>query len=159
MTKQEYMAISLPFGLKAIYTPFDEPDSVVEFGSSRYSMMLNKEYNYKPILRPISDLIVEIDHNMEVFVPLYKLVDPENTEWSKLAAIEYNPFPKIPNYSPYYKVHHDTLGEVISVNPRNILVLPFHLVCKLVEWHFDICGLIEKGEAIDVNTLEINPYK
>ena len=33
------------------------------------------------------------------------------------------------------------------------------VVLKLVEWHFDIAGLIEKGEAIDVNTLQINPYK
>jgi len=30
---------------------------------------------------------------------------------------------------------------------------------KLIEWHFDIAGLIEKGEAIDVNALETNPYK
>jgi len=28
-----------------------------------------------------------------------------------------------------------------------------------VKNHFDIAGLIEKGEAIDVNTLEVNPYK
>lgn len=120
-----------------------------------YSMDIDPEdINYLIlILRPISDLISEIDHNNEVFVPLYKLVDPKNTEWSKMAAIEYNPFPKIWNHNPYYKVHHDTLGEIISVNPRNILVLPFHLVCKLVEWHFDICGLIEKGEAVDYHTL------
>lgn len=29
---------------------------------------------------------------------------------------------------------------------------------KLVEWHFDIAGLIEKGEAIAV-TEDFNPYK
>ena len=28
-----------------------------------------------------------------------------------------------------------------------------------VEWHFDINGWIDKGLAIDVNTLETNPYE
>ena len=28
-----------------------------------------------------------------------------------------------------------------------------------LENHFDIAGLIEKGQAIDVNTLKVNPYK
>ena len=35
----------------------------------------------------------------------------------------------------------------------------FYTIKKLIEWHFDIANLIEKGEAIDVNTLETNPYK
>ena len=38
-------------------------------------------------------------------------------------------------------------------------LLIFKNSLKLIEWHFDIAGLIEKGEAIDVNTLEINLYK
>lgn len=29
----------------------------------------------------------------------------------------------------------------------------------LIKHHFDIAGLIEKGQAIDVNTLKVNPYK
>ena len=28
-----------------------------------------------------------------------------------------------------------------------------------LENHFDIAGLIEKGKAVDVNTLKVNPYK
>ena len=28
-----------------------------------------------------------------------------------------------------------------------------------LENHFDIAGLIEKGQAIDINTLNVNPYK
>ena len=28
-----------------------------------------------------------------------------------------------------------------------------------LENHFDIAGLIEKGQAVDVNTLKVNPYK
>jgi len=28
-----------------------------------------------------------------------------------------------------------------------------------IKKHYDIAGLIEKGEAIDINSLEVNPYK
>ena len=138
MTKQEFMAMSLPFGLKAIYTPFYEPDSVVEFGSSRYSMMLNKEYNYKPILRPISDLTKEIEHKGDVFVPIERL---------------YHLDIMICYISLFENINLDVVYDHTFSNQYEKLLL------KLVGWHFDIAGLIEKGEAIDVNTLEENPYK
>jgi len=32
-------------------------------------------------------------------------------------------------------------------------------VVGLIKKHFDVAGLIPKGQAIDVNTLNINPYK
>lgn len=35
----------------------------------------------------------------------------------------------------------------------------FYFWRELFKNHFDVAGLIEKGEAIDVNTLETNPYK
>lgn len=30
---------------------------------------------------------------------------------------------------------------------------------EMIKWHFDIAGLIEKGQAVDVNSLKFNPYK
>ena len=36
---------------------------------------------------------------------------------------------------------------------------PFFVIKWLIINHFDIVDLIETGEAIDVNTLETNPYK
>lgn len=30
---------------------------------------------------------------------------------------------------------------------------------RLVKNHFDVANLIKKGQAIDVNTLKVNPYK
>jgi hypothetical protein len=41
----------------------------------------------------------------------------------------------------------------------NWMTHPFAIVMWLIENHFDVAGLIEKGEAIDVNTLPENPYK
>jgi hypothetical protein len=37
---------------------------------------------------------------------------------------------------------------------EEILKLKYNTVQKLLEWHFDIYGLIEKGLAIDINTLK-----
>ena len=31
---------------------------------------------------------------------------------------------------------------------------PYGFVLNLLEWHFDVFGLIEKGLAIDINTLK-----
>ena len=83
------------------------------------------------ILRPLSDLTKEIEHNGEKFLPIEKIA-----------------------YSFGYEIR-------IS---RNNLLQPimceqFNVVLQLIKWHFDIAGLIEKGEAIDVNTLTENPYK
>ena len=64
----------------------------------------------------------------------------------------------------------DCLVEMQNL-PDNIIVwskkninlaienMRFDDAIKLIEWHFDIAGLIEKGEAIDINTLSENPYK
>ena len=41
----------------------------------------------------------------------------------------------------------------------NLKTSPFYVIEILVKNHFDIAGLIEKGEAIDINTLKENPYK
>ena len=34
-----------------------------------------------------------------------------------------------------------------------VLYLPYNIVSKLFENHFDVFGLIEKGLAIDINTI------
>lgn len=41
----------------------------------------------------------------------------------------------------------------------NWITHPFEIVMWLIENHFDVAGLIEKCEAIDINTLPENPYK
>ena len=76
----------------------------------------------KLILRPLSDLTKEIEHNGERFVPIVLLEDYIDFQYG-YERIE------------YWKIQ------------------------QLFEWKFDIFNLIEKGEAIDVNTLQTNPYK
>lgn len=96
--------------------------------------------HFKPILRPLSDLTEEIEHNGEKFVPLRKLEDL---------------FPCVEFYND------DELSYLFSDTSCNgdmyhsiELSLTLEISSKLFEWHFDVFGLIEKGLAIDINTLE-----
>ena len=50
------------------------------------------------------------------------------------------------------KCHPISIG-VYSKDTYWIESMPYAIVSKLLEWHFDIDGLIEKGLAIDINTL------
>lgn len=76
------------------------------------------------ILRPLSDLTKEIEHNGEKFVPHTKLGGR-------------------PNLTDYD----------IDYLSKKINVMSYGLITQLIEWHFDVFGLIEKGEAIDINTI------
>lgn len=88
-----------------------------------FAMANDKEW--KPVLRPLSDLTKEIEHNGENFFPLCE---------SKI-GIYYSEYP------------------MEFVNEAENMVLSYELTKKLFEWHFDVFGLIEKGLAIDINTL------
>ena len=149
MTKQEFLAMSLPYKLK-IKDSFSTPnltgimDNEYHFGSY---LSIDGVEEIKPILRPLSDLIKPIEHKGETFMP---------TEWFEIGdadndSIEYD----------YGNIKLIKTLETISINNvvHDIAYLPFAVVLKLIEWKFDIADLISKGEAIDVNTLDINPYK
>lgn len=81
--------------------------------SSHHSFSLS---TCKPILRPLSDLIKEVEHDGERFVPRSKFYG----------------------------------------NPTDVTInqMPYAVVQKILSWHFDIFGLIEKGLAIDINTIK-----
>lgn len=90
--------------------------------------------NLRPILRPISDLTKEIEHNGEKFFPLKKLKHLD---------------------SPIGGFHTDRF-EIIIKNPLKFSIgeTNFSIIERILEWHFDAFGLIEKDLAIDINTLE-----
>ena len=119
-----------------------------------------------PILRPLSDLTKEIEVNGDKFIPVVKLLkiaikdNGQNIERSKI--------------NPYYC--SNGIGDLICGADNDIMnvmyysekmlfrasnkitkfdVYPYQnkLRSKLFEWHFDVFGLIEKGLAIDINTL------
>lgn len=122
----------LPYGLKMIFEKSGKiiELSGIELSESEKLIFIHKnaffestKWNFKPILRPLSDLTKEIEHNGEKFVPIKKL--GINKMW-------------------------------LGINDYHIHVYnqPYSEVQQLLEWHFDIFGLIEAGLAIDINTLE-----
>lgn len=169
MTKQEYMAASLPSKLKLMQlrkhysTPQEGRvvtlDGIADICGLLPSDIYNNEIiNYYtvfyrvdestsgsdsdtqfiPIVRPLSDLTKEIEHRGEKFVPIVELLKNSSFDTSKMSEEEIMSFVEV--YSSI---------DLIALND-----LPLYL-----KWHFDLFGGIESGEAIDVNTLDINPYK
>ncbi len=83
---------------------------------------------FQPVLKPLSDLTKEIEHNGEKFVPIEELQLHEPNENVEFA---------------FYKT-----SDWLTFNWTHVEAQ------KLFEWHFDIEGLIEQGLAIDINTLK-----
>ena len=50
-------------------------------------------------------------------------------------------------------MHKTWEDEIGSDYGNQSIPFDYQEMCKLLEWHFDIFGLIEKGLAIDINTL------
>ena len=88
----------------------------------------------KPILRPLTDLTKEIERKGKKSKPIWDLYS---------AIIEAGENPNIAEM-----VLNRLIRKEIDVE-----MLPYFVYLKLLEWHFDVFGLIEKGEAIDINTL------
>ncbi len=100
-----------------------------------------REQDRKPILHPLSSLTKEIEINGEKFVPIDILnnetyFDYEITKQNKL-------------------VEKDEKSATIL---EDIDVYPYWIIKYLLEWKFDIYGLIDRNLAIAV-TEEFNPYK
>jgi len=145
MNKQKFLAMSLPYGLAVL--------SQCDFDNDDFDeICIYKTYHYReefeqktavsdiqlPIIYPMSDITKEIEHNGEKFVPLVKLLENSCFDVERMSIEE------IREYEVSFK-----MLDMITLNE-------LHLYLK---WHFDIAGLIEKGEAIDVNSLSENTYK
>ena len=96
----------------------------IDFNSKYFSCLADDnfeiynsdEYDYFPILRPLSDLPKEIEVNGE-----------------KLVTLDY--------FACFLEFEY------------GINSIDYKYAQKLFEWHFDVFGLIDKGLAIDINTL------
>ena len=165
----KHLAPYLPYKLKGNY----EVSEVVP--SAKFELR-NKELrtdnidfflNYaKPILRPISDLTKEIEVNGEKFAPIIKLakiqypkVDFEIKDFRCLGRLNSGVCLEfvIEDEIPFYKEYHNNIFLQIKSENYDDMILanlkPSEVREKLFEWHFDVFGLIEKGLAIDFNTL------
>jgi hypothetical protein len=170
----KHLAVYLPYGTNVLfeykasfkcdpnYITIEKlhPSNIFIIGKKTYSVVSSK-----PILRPLSDLTKEIEVNGEKFVPI--------AEIGKLLGFDYlTPFEIDENEIQYgwdsrgmddsqgyvfgFSNELKTFGVWYDEQEGNPIYLSggYDEIQKLIEWHFDIFGLIEAGLAIDINTLE-----
>ena len=134
----KHVAPYLPYGLKGVSKADNYGiENVIgyQFFGDKCEVITNIDNLYivefMPILRNISDLTKEIEHNGERFVPVERI--------KCLYEIEYR------NNNPI-SMYVD--GSWTS----KITELPYDLVQLLLEWHFNVFNLPEHL-FIDINTL------
>lgn len=76
----EHLAPYLPYGL-GIWFNTSKGVKIHTMSANNINDVLHYTTNYKPILRPLSDLTKEIEHNGEKFVPVNELAI--NPDWIK----------------------------------------------------------------------------
>lgn len=128
-----HIAPYLPYGLKvqdiysgkidtitSLYDIIEYDDIKIKIGHSNAEHI----WMFKPILRPLSQLTQEIEHNGERFVPVDKLED----------MFRWNP---------------EWFGWDTFIKDANLNSLDYDVIKQLIKWHFDIFQLCESGLAIE----------
>lgn len=190
----KHIAPYLPYGLKGNLVNLEYFDSQIccelyriETGktkeSDKYDITVivgdceSELKDFKPTLRPLSDLTKEIEHNGERFVPLEEMLRANKHEFKELplitkcetkiyerdndtfCTIEYLNNDKSVSSFSYSSQYRRFIDRNETYGKPYATPYQYDLFEMLYKWKFDIFNLIEKGEAIDVNTLQTNPYK
>ena len=94
-----------------------------------------------PILRPLSDLTNEIKINGEWVIPMDLLGEDVN----QFCDVDF-----VSDWSQRGGNFNDYVNEFINKKFGNhhLSFLPYGFIQKLLEWHFDVFGLIESGLAV-----------
>jgi len=164
------IAVYLPYGLKIM----DFESEVIypflgyEIDTTLTKIILYDEEtdwwnlsNFKPILRPISDLYRIITHNGKEIVPIVELANMvingcefvvENCKGNNYARFGNNYFTFGRGSFLYFQIIEN---ENIKFDIKN----QYKLFDYLHELKIDYRGLIDEGLAIDANTLDNNPYE
>lgn len=172
----KHLAAYLPYEVK-VFVENSEPQ-ILELHSCYYNsskqicttLKYKKGNDYefdidecKLILRPLSDLTKEIEVNGKKIVPIvelakitlpdyqYEIEKTFSISESKI-GIRFNVNTKLVFFGYDSDFYLNTiLNKKLARHTPNFQYLLFQ---KLFEWHFDIFGLIEAGDAIDINTLK-----
>lgn len=156
----KHLAPYLPYGLKDVkyYDGFTFNGEVTVLNVMNY---VYKDTSAKIVLHPLSDLTKHCEDLG--FVPIYELLNSKEGDF--LVKERFGKIQATNRIEIWTNPEHvDITGENIpsqyveGIFTSSILAHSYNRVIKLHEWHFDVFGLIESGLAIDVNTLETNPY-
>ena len=128
----------------------------------------NIRRQYKPILRPVSDIYRTITHDGEEITPIVELAKlVTDCEWSlavevgddddddKFIYAKYD----VENWKFFFSEYERAFRFLNHCDCDRWVTNQYYLFDYLHELKIDYRGLIDAGLAIDCNTLEINPYK
>lgn len=170
MTKQEYLAMSLPYRLKVQY---DGDENIHNLSGIEWNEQLahlgDEEYNWwnlsnaKPIVRPLDDIIkptFQPDYNDGLsFIPLAELAKASHIIALNIDKV-YADFPVMVAESTTQQIRYIFDGQAFwfqngfgSVCQTNHQIKVFQLLLK---WHFDL--ITEDCERVYVSE-EFNPYQ
>lgn len=145
----KHIAPYLPYGLKATFEGDDCIHEVVGLNIASKGVELISPFgdygradieDCKLILRPLSDIHKEIVHNGKKFIPVREL------ESIRKGLDIYKPL------NLDYPI--EVILETENYSQDIDLYDGYLVIQKIIEWHFDISSLIEKGVAIDINDLK-----
>ena len=144
----KHLAPYLPYNVGYTHKYLDLNVTYGELDTKNIIELINPSTNHCIILRPLSDLTEDIVIGNVKFIPIDILFEKEHPR--HLSKRYYSE-----TFYNYASVSHNGtavnlkvyLGKIIEQNPRWIFEY-------LLRWHFDVFGLIEKGLAIDINTIE-----
>lgn len=128
---------------------------------------------FKLILFPLSDLTKAKEINGDKFVPIVKLLESVmiavygseakiDKECWYCAEPEYYGIKATKDNDKIgfsFRCENEFMEFIYTINGNEQKLNQLQLFQKLYEWHFDIHNLTENGLAIDVNSLNKNPYK
>lgn len=167
MIKLEEICGYLPYKLNCIIEGDDEHiHTIVGFEDSLWGILLISDKGdfgrcrydlIKPILRNLSDLTREIEHNGEKFVPIVELAKisfPHSSNFGEWEYVELDELEKMHILQIQYKSKSNDISPYTQYCiPAEAQKMSYRNVQKLLEWHFDVFSLIDRNLAIDINTL------
>jgi len=114
---------------------------------SLHAKYISKFENVKLVLRPLSDLFKEIEHEGERFIPIEKLksefLDCENIIYYE------NDFGVL----GFGNKKNKTYFMPIFMDNEIMYECHFGIAKQLHKWWFDTENMIKNGDAVDINTI------
>lgn len=145
----KHIAPYLPYGLKIKLKDGEATGVIVELNTKTGVILFENQHgdclchldDVLFLMRPLSDLTKEIEHNGEKFVPIEKLQELYPASMSDIRMIDHE------ELSGQWMLNTNRDGEV-SINIMR------QIDAKLFEWNFDVFNLIPNNLALNINKYE-----
>lgn len=164
MSKQqltiEHLAPYLPYKLKMKFEGEDFEHELVGLDITEYGLKLISVYedygtapldSAKPILRPLSDLTKEIEHNGERFYPIGKL---HNSSYRRLGTKCKGQYEVNEMISGVLTTKKSSFSQGVAIDIKRPDNNKQWIINYLLKWHFDVFGLLDKNLAINLNEVK-----